>query len=359
MNQALYDTKDNGGFLRFRDMQRNSKANQTPFFCESVKTQLKDCQRYEGKNALNLGIITSEKLEQVTLPQNLIPASTFFGRSLNGGKPIDTEALRERLGKKCDGQSECLSKVESQVNNYLGEPFGAFAIGLEKTGYGFKFGADTDFRAALNALYRCNHTKDNNKLCELIAIDQKDVGWIYEENKTLSSTLLNSLPNVSPEVMTNELRDFQGDTNVSRYKFGNDYTGITPKSLEGIQGINTQELVTLLRERKPAKIVDVGWVGKMLPGSLNFINAGLAFSDEKFEAAFDERFKNMLQIAADNRDTPIIFYGPGANSWLAVNAALRAKRAGYKNVIWYRGGLEAWVTAGLPLISRAPVAVID
>jgi hypothetical protein len=34
---------------------------------------------------------------------------------------------------------------------------------------------------------------------------------------------------------------------------------------------------------------------------------------------------------------------------MSYNAALRAINLGYKNVLWYRGGIEAWQRAGLPL----------
>ena len=33
---------------------------------------------------------------------------------------------------------------------------------------------------------------------------------------------------------------------------------------------------------------------------------------------------------------------------MSYNAALRAINAGYTNVKWYRGGIEAWKAAGLP-----------
>ena len=46
-------------------------------------------------------------------------------------------------------------------------------------------------------------------------------------------------------------------------------------------------------------------------------------------------------------------------SWLSVNAALRARRAGYARVGWYRGGLAAWQAAGLPVVRKSAVAVLN
>jgi 3-mercaptopyruvate sulfurtransferase SseA len=34
---------------------------------------------------------------------------------------------------------------------------------------------------------------------------------------------------------------------------------------------------------------------------------------------------------------------------MSYNAALRAINLGYTNVLWYRGGIEAWQQAGLPV----------
>ena len=45
-----------------------------------------------------------------------------------------------------------------------------------------------------------------------------------------------------------------------------------------------------------------------------------------------------------------------SQSWLSVNAAMRARQLGYSQVIWYQGG-TAWTHAGLPTVGRVPVAV--
>jgi rhodanese-related sulfurtransferase len=84
----------------------------------------------------------------------------------------------------------------------------------------------------------------------------------------------------------------------------------------------------------------------------------LAFSDEKLEAAFDQRFRDMLNVAVPEKSAPVVFYCVGSQSWHSVNAAMRAVRAGYTNVMWYRGGIQAWQAAGLPTTGKVAVAVI-
>jgi rhodanese-related sulfurtransferase len=51
---------------------------------------------------------------------------------------------------------------------------------------------------------------------------------------------------------------------------------------------------------------------------------------------------------------PVIVFGDGPFGWRSYNAALQLKAAGVANVIWYRGGEEAWTASGLPADSVFP-----
>jgi rhodanese-related sulfurtransferase len=88
------------------------------------------------------------------------------------------------------------------------------------------------------------------------------------------------------------------------------------------------------------------------------VNAGLAYDEVARERAFDERFRKILLAAAPDRDRPLVFYCTGAQCWASANAAMRARQAGYTQVLWYRGGQAAWQAAGLPVTPRAPVALV-
>jgi rhodanese-related sulfurtransferase len=85
----------------------------------------------------------------------------------------------------------------------------------------------------------------------------------------------------------------------------------------------------------------------------------LAFEDEKKEAAFSERFRNMMLAAVPDMNQPVVFYCASSECWLSVNAAMRARQIGYTRVIWYRGGLASWARSGLPTTDRLPVAVLN
>ena len=60
------------------------------------------------------------------------------------------------------------------------------------------------------------------------------------------------------------------------------------------------------------------------------------------------RLRHLATRTNNNLDAPIGFFCYGAQCWESYNAALRAMRLGYREVLWYRGGLAAWKAAGLP-----------
>ena len=79
-----------------------------------------------------------------------------------------------------------------------------------------------------------------------------------------------------------------------------------------------------------------------LPGSRRYPGAGLEPPSVDLAAM-------LAKDTGGDKAWPIVFYCQGPRCWESYNAALRAGDAGYTNVYWYRGGLEAWSVAGLPL----------
>jgi len=54
------------------------------------------------------------------------------------------------------------------------------------------------------------------------------------------------------------------------------------------------------------------------------------------------------RLTQGRKDVVLVFYCLSPECCMSYNGALRAIHAGYTNVLWYRGGIEAWKTAGLP-----------
>ncbi|MFN3960497.1 MAG: rhodanese-like domain-containing protein [Parvularculaceae bacterium] len=124
--------------------------------------------------------------------------------------------------------------------------------------------------------------------------------------------------------------------------------GPTPASIPGGQVITTKGLVALVQGRQaPYMLFDVLGGPQTLPGA---IPAVILAQPGSFNDQVSQQFGQMLQQAAGGRkDVPLIFYCLSTQCWMSYNAALRAINLGYTNVLWYRGGIEAWQQAGLPL----------
>ncbi len=243
-------------------------------------------------------------------------------------------------------------------NNYLSAKHNkALAIGWGKTGYGVRWGVDDPGMAMLGALYQCNHAKNNPKLCRLISVNEHEVLPIYDEASTQAAAMLGQLPTPLPEHLQAE-RDEPGASTPSRLRWAQALTGMTPKALDGIQRWDTGTLAQALQQADRPVLIDAANFGPVIPGALSFIHSGLAFEDDKLEQPYAERFGQMLRAAAPDLNQAVVFYCSHSESWLSVNAAMRARQLGYTQVIWYRGGFTAWTRSGLPTVGRVPVAVM-
>ncbi|GEM_PF-4569624 len=125
--------------------------------------------------------------------------------------------------------------------------------------------------------------------------------------------------------------------------------GPTPNRIPGGQVITTKGMVELTQSKQVKYLLfDVLGSNVTLPGAIPAAPAAQAGS---FQDAIQQQMNNYLQQATGgNKQTPLIFYCQSVQCWMSYNAALRAINLGYTNVLWYRGGLEAWQQAGLPTV---------
>ena len=123
--------------------------------------------------------------------------------------------------------------------------------------------------------------------------------------------------------------------------------GPTPASIPGGQIITTQALIDLRRTQPKVLVFDVLGGPEALPGALGAVPAHQAGS---FDDAVQREFGQYLQqVTQGSKDVPLVFYCQSVQCWMSYNAALRASRLGYTRVLWYRGGIEAWKSAGQPV----------
>jgi PQQ-dependent catabolism-associated CXXCW motif protein len=131
------------------------------------------------------------------------------------------------------------------------------------------------------------------------------------------------------------------------------YHGPTPLQIPGAQVVQTRELQVMLAGPDSPILIDVlseqGHV--TLPGALWLSGAGRGAN---FVDPVQLTLTQLLgQITRGDKARAIVFFCAGSQCWLSYNAALRAVAAGYGKVYWYRGGVEAWMAAGLPTAGTA------
>jgi PQQ-dependent catabolism-associated CXXCW motif protein len=134
-----------------------------------------------------------------------------------------------------------------------------------------------------------------------------------------------------------------------------------PATLAGGKVINSARQLQSLLTRPATVIVDVSnaprrpdnlatgapWLPlphQGIPGSLWIPGAGLG----EIPPAVDDFFRRQLAAATDNDATLQVIIYCHRTCWLSWNAAKRAVGYGYRNVYWFRDGIEAWKAAHLP-----------
>ena len=70
MELAVYGMRDAGSLLRVFDGARQPKRD--PYHCESGQTERQNCTEFKDQNALSLGVVTTNLLNNFKLPDELI-----------------------------------------------------------------------------------------------------------------------------------------------------------------------------------------------------------------------------------------------------------------------------------------------
>jgi PQQ-dependent catabolism-associated CXXCW motif protein len=122
----------------------------------------------------------------------------------------------------------------------------------------------------------------------------------------------------------------------------------TPRAVPGAKTIGTPELRERLRAPEGERPLLFDVLGsnphRSLPGAVWLPGAG---QGEGFDDEVQSRLSRLLRrMTKGNLNRAMVFFCQGTSCWLSYNAVLRAVALGYREVYWYRGGLEAWAAAG-------------
>ncbi|MDR3367672.1 rhodanese-like domain-containing protein [Rhodoferax sp.] len=352
MNTALYDMEDAGAMLKVFDAARTPKR--PPYHCRSVQSLRKDCTEFKDLDALSLGIVTTNTLTPLDLPDGYKEVPKILGQEPNQALP-DPVAYFETISAKQCSADTCRKLLTNFVE---GKEHKALAIPVDAPGLGTAINRDTANNAFVGAVYACNHLKNKPaRLCETQTVDGYDVRELYATGVASHTQALARLTAPSEKFYANE--EFGGGFTTAHGLRTQNVHDMTPQSLDGIKTINTQELALALMSSQPPVLIDV-WAGvnDAIPSAVTLLNGGLAYDDPATDSSYEERFYGLLKLLSPDPAKPVVFYCMSRDCWLSVNASLRAKKVGYSQVIWYRGGMESWKAANLPLARVIVRAVV-
>ena len=145
-----------------------------------------------------------------------------------------------------------------------------------------------------------------------------------------------------------ELADFGVPTTWAL--FSAPYNGPTPVEHPAATLVTTSELAGLLQNQSARFVlIDTRGQGQTIPSA--FVEREAA-RDGVLTDGFQDIVAEWLEgQTGGDPNTYLIFFGDGPKDRSAYNAALRAGAIGkFTNVLWYRGGKEAWVANGLQLV---------
>ncbi len=352
INKALYDMQDAGSLLRVFDSVRSSKT--APYHCTSSQTPRDKCTKLDGIDAASLGIVTQVDLVKVNLPVAFKPLNTVFGRELLSDISDLPTLLSEISEGKCPLPvcKDNIKKFAERTENR------AIATAISSAGLGLANNADTPAAAAVRAIYNCNHpTNLPARSCEVKIINGFEVSGHYLDSDAAHAKTLAELKIPSDKFYANE--EFGGGFTKAEGLRTEKFTDITPAALDGIKTVGTQELARMLTGAQRPVLIDVAGFFETIPSSVAILGTGAAQADAAKDAPIEKRTENMLKAIAPDMGRAIVFFCAGRNCWTSANAAMRAKKLGYTQVYWYRGGIEAWKAASLPTVPGVVRAIAN
>jgi rhodanese-related sulfurtransferase len=134
-----------------------------------------------------------------------------------------------------------------------------------------------------------------------------------------------------------------GISETSRPK-GPPYGVPTPLKVPGAKTITTDELKEMLAKDPGLIIIDALGGAAMIESAQGL---GSGIGEQRMFGKDVAMFPKALEsLSGGDKAKPVVFYCLSSSCWHSYNASLRAVEAGYTNVLWYRGGIDAWKQSG-------------
>jgi rhodanese-related sulfurtransferase len=130
------------------------------------------------------------------------------------------------------------------------------------------------------------------------------------------------------------------------------YTGNTPLTIPGAKTIGTQDLKNLIKDSPKLHLIDVLGEKKMIAGAISMAGIGTEFLKEPLKDKFE---KALATLTGNDKSIALVFYCHHSRCRWSYNASLHALALGYRNIYWYRGGIDAWTASGAETVTTTYV----
>lgn len=115
---------------------------------------------------------------------------------------------------------------------------------------------------------------------------------------------------------------------------------IAPENIPGVTRVDADGLLQLAEKRPGLVLIDARIAMDRKQG---YIEDSVNLPDVDTNC-------DSLARAVRTRETPLLFYCNGPKCERSGNAAKIALKCGYRNIYWYRGGIEEWKLKGYPFL---------
>lgn len=119
---------------------------------------------------------------------------------------------------------------------------------------------------------------------------------------------------------------------------------VSPPSIEGAVTIDAEQLIALVVDHQDTVLIDSRLGTDRADG---YIEGSVYLVDSKTDC-------DSLARLIGTRTTPVIFYCNGVRCDRSGRAVGIAVACGYRDVYWFRGGIEEWRAKEFPLIQDIP-----
>lgn len=121
----------------------------------------------------------------------------------------------------------------------------------------------------------------------------------------------------------------------------------TPAALAGVKNVSAEEVKKLLDAGVPVIDTRVAaeYAEKTIKGAKSVPYKEKSAKEQGFDASQDQF--DLSKLPAD-KGAPLVLFCNSGECWKSYKASVVASKAGYTQVLWFRGGFPEWSAKGLP-----------